>query len=190
MRYINNNSNCRRLTPDLKLYARRRGKISFVSMGLLFPALLVFGLLVIAFDITLATASLLGSDEPIPAGIIISTIALNIPVPFIVVFLIKKKIHLYRRYCFVLMNGAVTEAKIKSIDNEWNVQMNDTPRTILDLGIEGRDIRIKTFAPEILDYCNGSVLALIWHGDMPDIIIPVESLKKPAKKTEPETYSI
>ena len=185
---MKNKRDCRRLTPELKQYAKRRGTISFISMGLLFPALLIFGLFVIVFDIMLI-AALLGVFESIPAGFIISSIALNIPVPFIAVFLIKKKIHLYRRYCYVLLNGAITEAKIKSIDNEWNVQMNDTPRTILDLEIEGRDIRIKTFTPEILDHCNGSVLTLIWHGDMPDIIIPVESLKKPVKKTEPETYS-
>lgn len=187
---INNNRNSHSLTPDLKHYARRRAKISFISMGLLFPALLVYGLLVITFDLIMTAALLFDSFKQIPAAFIISTILLNIPAPFVIAFLINKKINLYRRYSFVLLNGTITEANIKSIDNEWNVQMNDTPRTIVDLDIEGRAVRIKTFEPEILKYCNGNSLQLIWHEDMPDIIIPVESLKKPLKKIEPETYSV
>lgn len=190
MSNINNKRNCRSLTPDLKHYARRRAKISFISMGLLFPALLVYGLFVITFDLIMAAALLFDSFKQIPAAFNISTILLNIPAPFIAAFLIKKKINLYQRYCFVLLNGTITEARIRSIDNEWNVQINDTPRTILDLEIKGRDVIIKTFAPEILNHCNGSVLTLLWHGDMPDIIIPVESLDQQSKKSEPEIYTV
>ena len=184
-----NNEQRKSLTPDHIKYVKKRSELRFLEMGPLFMMLIVFGFMVIAFDIIMILSLFLSAEEPTPAGIIITTTVLNIPVPFVIVFMIKKKINLYRRYSFVLLNGAITEAKIKSIDNEWNYQINDTPRTILDLEIEGRAIRIKTFAPEILDYCNDSVLTLIWHGDMPDIIIPVESLNPP-QKTEPETYSV
>ena len=165
------------------------GSLVSYALGITEIDPIAYGLLFVTFDIMMMAALLTKAEEPLPSGFIISTILLNIPAPFVIVFLIKKKMNLYRRYCFVLLNGAITEAKIKSIDNEWTYQINETPRNILDLEIEGRDIRIKTFAPEILDYCNDSVLTLIWHGDMPDIIIPVESLNPP-KKTEPETYSV
>lgn len=185
----NNNGQQKSLTPELIKYVKKRSELRFLEMGPLFMALMAFGLIVITFDLIMMLSLLLDTEEPTPAGLIIATTLLNIPVPFVIVFMIKKKINLYRRYSFVLLKGAITEAKIKSIDNEWNYQINETPRTILDLEIEGRAIRIKTFAPEILDYCSGSILTLIWHGDMPDIIIPVESLNPP-KKTEPETYSV
>lgn len=188
---INTGTRPRALTSELIDYAKKRSEFSMSSAVFLFPVVLIFCTAALSVDLMFLSSLMFDmfSGKGIPAGFKIYGMAVNMPVAILLIYLFVKKRMLFGRYCFVLSNGVVTDARIVGIDLECDAQLDDAPRAVLDIDLKGRRIRVKSFTDEILDYCRGgSSVPVIWHCDMPDIIIPVESLRQKLKELEPEIF--
>ncbi len=182
----------RRLTAEFRKYARRRTRSTLKFIIVPIIMFTVFGSSAVIADIMILSDIIFntfgGRWHP---GFIIFAISTNTIIIAYMIYAIIQIRKTYRRYCFVLMNGGITKASIKEIGLDWQMQMNDTPRSIIDMQIGEKTIRIKTFSPDILNFCSeGSEMPVIWHKDMPEIIIPVKSLVPQPKEPEPETFSI
>lgn len=182
----------RKLTAELRAYAKKRSKLNFFTSITIVIVLILSGSFAVILDIMLLADVLFNCfDNPTPTGFRISVLICNSLTLFSLLYLLIRKRKHFKQYCSVLMNGDITNAYISEIGTDWHMQIDNTPRTYVDMVVEDKSFRIKTFVPEILNYCvKGSDMPIIWHRDMPQIIIPIESLNPPPKGPEPETFVV
>ena len=151
----------RALTPNMKQYAGR-SIVSPVVLGLIVAIVLLVDLILAIF-------------LPFKTVLAIWFYSGLSIIPIAVIFIVQMIRR--RQILFVLQNGEVAQAAVRSNETNWGMQVNGAPQRIVTMEIGGRPITFKTFDHTIANELPPSaVVEVLCHLRFPKIVIPIRCL--------------